>query len=353
MVITQQSSCCLKQKLSRSILVSICALVLVSVWLSLPIRLAAQQSGAVPLTQGVADLASQLAKSIPQGQTMTIAVTDFPQKKQICGLGTFVAERLSTLMSRQTQCRLIERHRLDQVLQELKFSMSELVDPAKARRLGQMLGVQGLVVGTMTDLGTTFDVDARIIDIQTDVSLPGASASIVKDDTIRILSADCGGSASSPAVPGSGVPTTTQLFQPNPPAQTSLGRVVVRDFAFEVNWCRMRETTVTCHVMITNIGTDRELWFAGHNWNSPRPVRLIDNSGNEYLARKVQIGNQANDQGGDVHGVLASGVPMAGAAVFENVSPTANSSTLLEFPCVTNGSPQFVVQLRNIPIVRQ
>ena len=66
-----------------------------------------QQPGAVPLTQGIGDLASQLSKSIPEGHSMTIAVTDFPQKKQVCGLGQFVAERLSTLMSRQPQCRLI------------------------------------------------------------------------------------------------------------------------------------------------------------------------------------------------------------------------------------------------------
>ena len=43
-----------------------------------------QQTGAVPLTQGIADLASQLAKSIPEGHAMTIAVTDFPQKGQVC-----------------------------------------------------------------------------------------------------------------------------------------------------------------------------------------------------------------------------------------------------------------------------
>ena len=37
-----------------------------------------QQAGAVPLSQGIADVAAQLAKSIPEGQTMTVAVTDFP-----------------------------------------------------------------------------------------------------------------------------------------------------------------------------------------------------------------------------------------------------------------------------------
>src|ERR1035438_5350721 len=85
-----------------------------------------QQAGAVPLSQGIADVAAQLARSIPEGHPMTVAVTDFPDLSgQNCRMGRYVAERLTTLLSQHAQCRLIERRRLDLVLQELKFSMSE------------------------------------------------------------------------------------------------------------------------------------------------------------------------------------------------------------------------------------
>jgi len=152
-----------------------------------------QQTGAVPLSQGLADLAARLVKGIPEGHTMVIAVADFPDVGgQTTRLGKFVGERLSTLLSQYPQCRLVERRRLDMVLSELKFSMSELVDPAKARKLGQMLGVQGLVLGTLTDMASILDVDARIIDIQTAASLPGVSCSIVKDETVRQLASPVG-----------------------------------------------------------------------------------------------------------------------------------------------------------------
>src|SRR5208337_302160 len=271
----------------------------------------APQTGAVPLSQAIADLADRLAKDVPEDRPMTVAVTDFPEsiRNQTCGLGRFVAERLTTLLSQHRQCRLIERHRLDQVLQELKFSMSELVDPAKARRLGQMLGVQGLVVGTVTDLGTTFDIDARIIDIQTDVSLPGTSASVVKDDTVRSLSADCisGGMPSvGPSSPG---PASAQLLRPKSRPQASVARVVVRDFVFEAKSCKMRETTVTCNVVITNLGDDRELDADGYNVGWHRPVRMIDDSGNEYRAQKLRLGSSANNEGVEVSSLLVAGVP--------------------------------------------
>lgn len=355
---SQQSSRCLMRKSERAVFPAALGLVSIVLLFSVQTTVAAQQSGAVPLTQGIADLASQLAKSIPEGHLMTIAVTDFPEKKQVCGLGQFVAERLSTLLSRQPQCHLIERHRLDQVLQELKFSMSELVDPAKARRLGQMLGVQGLVVGTVTDLGTTFDIDARIIDIQTDVSLPGTSASVVKDDTVRSLSADCisGGMPSvGPSSPG---PASAQLLRPKSRPQASVARVVVRDFVFEAKSCKMRETTVTCNVVITNLGDDRELDADGYNVGWHRPVRMIDDSGNEYRAQKLRLGSSANNEGVEVSSLLVAGVPVAAWFVFENVSQEAGVATLLELPCFVrvgggNNNVEVDAQLRNIPITKQ
>jgi TolB-like protein len=176
------------------------------------------QMGAVPLSQAMSDLADKLAKGVPEDRPMTIAVTDFPDsiRNQTCGLGRFMAERLTTLLSQHRQCRLIERRRLDMVLNELKFSMSELVDPAKARRLGQMLGVQGLVVGSVTDLGGTVDVDARIVEIQTNESLPGASTSIIQDEVLRRLISDCGPAGMNPEL-ASGALSSCQLSQSRQP----------------------------------------------------------------------------------------------------------------------------------------
>src|SRR5436309_3157706 len=213
---------------------------------------APQQAGAVPLPQGIADLADKLAKGIPQDHPMTVAVTDFPDsiRNKTCGLGRFVAERLATLLSQHPQCKLIERRRLDLVLNELKFSMSELVEPAKARKLGQMLGVQGLVLGSLSDLGGTFDIDARIIDIQTSVSLPGVSASIVQDEVVRRLSSDCGQTLS----PLASEPQRPNLLPPSSAAselggQQAVEKVAVENLSFEVTSCKMSGGSVTCGLL--------------------------------------------------------------------------------------------------------
>ena len=254
-------------------------------------------------------------------------------------------------MSRQPQCRLIERHRLDQVLQELKFSMSELVDPAKAKKLGQMLGVQGLVVGTITDLGATVDVDARIIDIQTDVSLPGAASSVVKDEAAKQLAVDCGGIAMSE---GTGLigggSTETHGLDPASAAKGKTQKVNVKDFTFEVKSCTLVASRVDCVLAITNGGADRQVLISTGRISTPPPTRMIDNSGNEYAADTVQLGNHSSPY--NAAESFPTGIPIVAKLVFENVPADASSISLLEIPFYIIDREMLKAQIRNISINR-
>jgi len=118
---------------------------------------------------------------------MRLAVTNFPDLQGVTAdLGRYVAERLTTRLSTHSQrIRVVERRRLGQVLGELRFGMSDLVDPTKAKQLGRLLGVEAIVVGTVSDLGNVVEIDARIIEIETSNILPGVTASITKDETVR------------------------------------------------------------------------------------------------------------------------------------------------------------------------
>jgi TolB-like protein len=308
--------------------------------------IAPQQTGAVSLSQGIVDLAGELAKAIPQGRTMTIAVTDFPdRRKQVCGLGQFVAERLSTLLSRHPQCRLIERRRLDMVLGELKFSMSELVDPAKARKLGQMLGVQGLVVGTITDLGATIDVDARIIDIQTDVSLPGTSASVVKDEAVGRMAGECGSAVGQPA--------RKEVSQAPLPPPSTVKPVVVDGIRFEVGSCQASGATVTCRVVVTNDSREDENVAIGLGRGQSR---MIDGSGNEYECQQARFGTKEALVSAwgtpPPENTLVPGTPTNLLLTFSKVSPEATRVALLEVRGFIRNGRNFVAQLRNIPLTK-
>src|SRR6202043_2678867 len=121
--------------------------------------------------------------------SLSVAVAECPDLQGVpSDLGRYAAERLVTRLSaRPAQFSVIERRRLDQVLGELRFGLTDLVDPAKAKQLRKMIGVDAIVVGTISDLGNSVDIDARIIEIETSRTFPGVSVSLSKDDTVKQL----------------------------------------------------------------------------------------------------------------------------------------------------------------------
>ena len=165
--------------------------------------------------------------------------------------------------------------------------MSELVDPAKARKLGQMLGVQGLWLGRLPTWARRFNADARIIDIQTDVSLPGASASMVKDDAVRQLLSDCGavtaGAHPSP-LPG-GQPLYTPPGGSEQAFQSLIRSVVKEGVKFDLHRCWRSDKRVFCDFIITSNRDDISLTFGGGGV-------IFDESGNRYRVSWVTLGNK-------------------------------------------------------------
>jgi TolB-like protein len=133
----------------------------------------------------VEQLAAQLSKGAPENREMRVAVADFPDLQGVTSeLGRFVAGRLTTRLAQSPKFFVVERQRLSQVLAELKFSMSDLVDPAKVKQLGKMAGVDAIVVGSISDFGNQVDVDARMIDIETNRMFLGTSVTIGKDPSV-------------------------------------------------------------------------------------------------------------------------------------------------------------------------
>jgi len=122
------------------------------------------------------------------GTRITIAVTDLPDLQGVTSdFGRFVAERLSTQLSQNPGFLVVERRRFTQVIGELNLSTSDLIDPTKTQRLRKMLGVEALVVGTVSDLGRTVDIDVRVVELSSNVTLTGSVATVTKDDVVSGL----------------------------------------------------------------------------------------------------------------------------------------------------------------------
>jgi TolB-like protein len=63
--------------------------------------------------------------------------------------------------------RVIERERLNAVLKELDLQASPTVDPATSQRIGRVLGVEFLLLGSYFELMGQLRVDARLVRVET------------------------------------------------------------------------------------------------------------------------------------------------------------------------------------------
>lgn len=230
---------------------------------------------------GVEQLAAQIVRAAPEGKQLSVAVADFPDLQGVTSnLGRYVASRLTTRLAQTPSFFVIERQRLGQVLAELKFSMSDLVDPSKAKQLGRMVGVEAIVVGTVSDLGNQVDLDARVIEIETNRMLLGASVTISKDRTVEeMLKQGRQEALSSQPVPRT--PPTIGAAPSAGPSEALRGyRYSGRFFSVELTSVEVIGDEITLTMMYTN-RTDSPHVGGVHSTDINKSY-LIDNLGNRY-----------------------------------------------------------------------
>lgn len=98
---------------------------------------------------------------------------------RLSALSNFVAEGLTTRFVRQGKAIILERALTQNILQELKFSESGAVDRTTAHRVGQMLGADILVTGTIAELGD-LELNVRMINVRTGQVLAASRARVGK-----------------------------------------------------------------------------------------------------------------------------------------------------------------------------
>ena len=88
------------------------------------------------------------------------------------------ANMLTSILNEETRLAVLERVNIDQCIQELKFSQTDLVDPAKAARLGHCLGADMIVTGSIVRYaGGSFEVDVRFVRVESTEVLAAGGAS--------------------------------------------------------------------------------------------------------------------------------------------------------------------------------
>jgi TolB-like protein len=257
----------------------------VSTWLGLiAVSITLIGNGSIPaLGQDMRPTAAALAAKIAAANRKKVAVVDFTDLQgNATQLGRFIAEELSIALAEDArQFEVIDRTSIRVILQENKLASQGLIDPATARKLGQIAGVDTLVSGTITPLGDTVHVGIKALDTESAMVITGLTVEIPRTKAINDLLEN---TADSPA-PGGG-------DQPNPAATQGTAAFRAGDFFFSFQGCKMgvgegNTDQLLCWGNLTNKGVQKEDVTIG------KETYVVDNTGHQAAINWVSIGGGA------------------------------------------------------------
>src|SRR5689334_11935232 len=120
------------------------------------------------------------------GLKRRIGVVDFENKTKYgaARLGTSASDILITELVKSNRFIVVERDKLDKLMEEQKLGMSGAIDPGTAAKMGKILGLNAIVTGAISQFGTQSEgseylitqsknqvvkctVDIRVVDVET------------------------------------------------------------------------------------------------------------------------------------------------------------------------------------------
>jgi TolB-like protein len=281
-------------------------------------------TGARGQDKDIRTLASAISTRLVNASKKTVAVVDFMDLEgNVTELGRYLAEEVSVaLLESNNGLEVVDRTHLKTLLQEHKLNASGILDPATARKLGQIAGVEILVTGTLTPFGDYVRLAAKALDTNTARMIAASTADIARTKAIEELL--------NRGVAGEGISSPPGAGGGKPPESAS---VSVKDFVFTLRSCTARGDTLSCLFQIVNSGPDIGLFICArcNGYEQQNYPRIIDDRGNEYVATRVQVGNQVATAPGGVQAEFASNVAMTASMQFEGVPKDARTLALLEF----------------------
>lgn len=130
------------------------------------------------LSDGLARGFDKLPGSSRYRRLAVLPFSDVGEQAQKKRIGTIVTAELATNLKRDHGLLLVERARLSEVMNEIKLGQSGAVDGATAPEIGKLADAQALVIGSASDLGDRYRIDARIVAAESGETLAAESASV-------------------------------------------------------------------------------------------------------------------------------------------------------------------------------
>jgi len=107
------------------------------------------------------------SSSAQAADKVSVAVLDLEAKGGITlDEASIITDRLRAKFIQSGRFQVLERSRMEAILKEQGFQQSVFCDDAKCKaKIGRLLGVEGLIIGTVSRLGSVYTLSVRVLDV--------------------------------------------------------------------------------------------------------------------------------------------------------------------------------------------
>jgi TolB-like protein len=142
--------------------------------------------------QSVLDLLTNLSRDYVEYREeayfkVPLAVVPFADSSPLAKeheIGAVVDGLIRSEIINSTYFILTERENMEQILEEIEFSLSDLADTSQTVEVGQLTSAKILLAGSVTESGSSFLLNGRLVDVETGVVIGARSVSVPKEELI-------------------------------------------------------------------------------------------------------------------------------------------------------------------------
>lgn len=109
-------------------------------------------------------------KFASKGERIQIAILDFEdvtQSAKNAGYGEAISSMLSTAFVKYRKFTIVERNKINQLVQEQKMELTGLTETSEIEKIGKLLNTDVIILGTVSKLGNLIVIDARLVNVAT------------------------------------------------------------------------------------------------------------------------------------------------------------------------------------------
>jgi TolB-like protein len=142
----------------------------------------------VSLDEAVKAGAAEIENRLTRGVKVVVLNFNSPSQR----LSNHVLDEMMTELIRNGKVIVVNRADLELIQREMNFQMSGDVSDSSAQSIGQILGAQSIISGSIEDLGAHYRMRFRAIEVETAVIQAQPSSNVRKDSQIAALMGSAG-----------------------------------------------------------------------------------------------------------------------------------------------------------------